>query len=413
MGTPVPLRRNRDFMILWTSQVVSTVGTRVTSIAYPLLVLALTGSPAQAGLVVFAQTLPYLLVSLPAGALVDRWDRKRLMIACEAGRAAALGSVALALAVDRATVTQLVVVAFVEGTLFIFFDLAEGAALPQLVAADQLPAAQAQNQARVQGADLVGQPLGGLLFGASRLVPFLFDAVTYALSLGALLLVRRPLQPARAPATHNRLWRDVGEGLRFVWGQPFLRTGVALIGGINFVFNGAFLALIVRAKDLGAAAALIGIMFAFFGGGALLGALGAAWFQRRVPPRLAIVGITWLWVAQVAVLVLMPNAWALGVVGGIGALAGPAFNVVVGTIAYRVTPEAILGRVRSSLRLVAWGSIPFGGLAAGLLAQRLGSGPALVVFAAVMLVVALLATLAPGIRQLPADLSTESAEHAA
>jgi MFS family permease len=410
MSGPVPLRRNRDFMILWTSQVLSTVGTRVSSIAYPLLVLAVTGSPAQAGLVVFAQTLPYLLVSLPAGALVDRWDRRRLMIICEVGRALALGSVAAALAFGRASVAQLVVVAFVEGTLFVLFDLAEGAALPHLVATEQLPTAQAQNQARVQGADLVGQPLGGLLFSVARLLPFLVDAGTYAVSCAALLLIRRPFQGRRQEAGGARLrhdlWRDLGydlghdiaEGLRFVWSQPFLRTGVALIGGINFVFNGMMLALIVRAKDLGASAALVGAMFAFFGAGALLGALVAPWFQRRVAPRRAIVGITWFWVVEVAVLVLMPNAWALGIAGGLGALAGPPFNVVVGTVAYRLTPDHLLGRVRSSLRIVAWGGIPFGGLTAGVLAQRLGAGPALLWLAGAMLVVAVLATLAPGMR---------------
>lgn len=93
-STPLlPLRRNRDFMLLWTSQVVSTVGTRVTSVAYPLLVLALTHSPSEAGIVGFAQTLPFLLLYLPGGALVDRWDRKRTMVVCDGGRALALGSV--------------------------------------------------------------------------------------------------------------------------------------------------------------------------------------------------------------------------------------------------------------------------------------------------------------------------------
>ena len=101
---PVPLHRNRDFMILWSSQVASTVGTRVTSVAFPLLVLAVTGSPAQAGLVAFAQTLPYLVLFLPAGALVDRWDRKRTMLVCEAGRAVALGSIALAIYLDTLTI---------------------------------------------------------------------------------------------------------------------------------------------------------------------------------------------------------------------------------------------------------------------------------------------------------------------
>jgi MFS family permease len=156
------LWRQRDFMLLWTTQVVSTVGTRVTSLAYPLLILAMTGSPAQAGVVGFAQTLPFLLIYLPAGALMDRLDRKRVMIGCEIGRALALGSIAFAIAIDHVTVVQVALVAFVEGSLFVLFDLGERAALVHLVPVEQLPAALAQNQAKTEGADLAGQPLGGL-----------------------------------------------------------------------------------------------------------------------------------------------------------------------------------------------------------------------------------------------------------
>src|SRR5205823_14643807 len=150
-----PLRRNRDFILLWSGQVVSTVGTRVTAVAFPLLVLAQTHSPAKAGLVGFAQTLPYMLFYLPAGAFVDRWDRKRVMLAADACRALALGSLAVALAAGNATLAQIAAVAFVEGTGFVFFSLAESAALPQIVAKEQLSTAVAQNQARTQAADPV------------------------------------------------------------------------------------------------------------------------------------------------------------------------------------------------------------------------------------------------------------------
>jgi MFS family permease len=121
-----------------------------------------------------------MLFYLPAGALVDRWNRKRVMLIADAGRALALGSLALVLAVGSLSLAQIIVVAFVEGSLFVFFSLAESAALPQIVPKEQLPTAVAQNQARVQGADLVGQPLGGALFGISRLLPFAADAVSYA-----------------------------------------------------------------------------------------------------------------------------------------------------------------------------------------------------------------------------------------
>jgi MFS family permease len=259
-ATP-PLRRNRDFLLLWSGQVVSTIGTRVTSLAYPLLVLALTRSPAKAGIVGFAQTLPFLLLYLPAGALVDRWNRKWVMLVSDGGRALALGSIAIALALDRLTLVQIALVAFVEGSLFVFFQLAETAALPHVVPRPQLPTAVAQNQARDQGADLAGQPLGGLLFGIGQLLPFAFDAASYTVSFTTLLLLRSPLQQPRERA-RTRLRTEISEGIAWLWRQRFLRSIALLIGATNFVHNALPLLVIVRARELGASPALIGVLFA-------------------------------------------------------------------------------------------------------------------------------------------------------
>jgi predicted MFS family arabinose efflux permease len=397
---PVPLRRNRDFVLLWSGQVVSTVGTRVSSLAFPLLVLSMTGSPAQAGIVAFAQTLPYLLFYLPAGALVDRWDRKRIMLGADAGRAVALGSVALVLAVDEPSMAQLIVVAFVEGSLFVLFDLSESAALPQIVRQEQLPAAIAQNQARRQGAELVGQPLGGLLFGLSRLLPFAFDAVSYAVSFVSLLFVRRAFQQRRQPSgTH--LAAELREGVTWLARQPFLRTLVGLVAVSNYAFQALVLVLIVRARELGASPALIGGMLAFFGGAAILGSLAAPWMQRRLPASVVLVGALWLWAALTAVLVLIHEPLALGAVAGVASFAGPPFNVIVGSYAYAIVPDRLLGRVRGVALMVAWGAIPLGSLSAGFLVEKLGSGATLLVLAAIMLAIALAATSFPVVRRAP------------
>jgi predicted MFS family arabinose efflux permease len=387
-------------MVLWSSQVVSTVGTRVTSIAFPLLVLAETHSPAMAGVVGFAQTLPFLLLYLPAGAFIDRWDRKRTMLACDAGRGVALGSIAITIALGWLSMAQVIVAALIEGSLFVLFDLAEGAVLPQLVTAGQLPAALAQNQAKTQGADVVGQPLGGVLFSAAWLLPFLVDAVSYLVSFTALLSLRRPFQPPRGrPST--RLRTEIAEGLRWVWRQPFLRAAVGVIGGVNFVFNALTLVLIVRAKDLGASPALIGVMFAFVGVGGLLGSFVAPWVRRSFPAHGVLVTAGWLWVAQIGVLALLPNTLSLGIVSGLRSFAAPAFNVVVNNHVYQVTPDRLLGRVRSAARLVTWGSIPLGTLAGGFLAAAFGAQATLVILTGTMGGIAAAATLARGMRQLP------------
>lgn len=203
--TPIPLWRNRDFLLLWTGQVVSTLGTRISGLAYPLLVLAITGSAAQAGLVAAAQAAPFVIWFLPAGALVDRWPRKRIMLIADAGRAVALASVAGAVVLGRITIGHLIVVAFVEGTLYVFFLLAETAALPYVVPKPQLPAGVAQNQARDQGADLIGQPLGGFLFGLGQAVPFAVDAVSYLVGLALVAPIRRSLEEEHAPQRRHLL----------------------------------------------------------------------------------------------------------------------------------------------------------------------------------------------------------------
>lgn len=396
----VPLRRNRDFILLWSGQVVSTLGTRITSLAYPLLVLALTGSPAQAGVVGFAQTLPFLLLFLPAGALADRWDRKRVMLVADAGRAVALASVALALATGRPTIPHLIAVAFIDGSLLVFFQLAESAALPHVVHPSQVTTAVAHNQARENAADLAGQPLGGLLFGVSHLLPFVVDAVTYAVSFVSLLFIRPTFQQPRERA-RTHLLAEIGEGIRWLWRQPLLRALVVTIGATNLIHNALPLVLIVRAQQLGAPPALIGALFAFYGAGGVIGSLVAPWVQRRVASRLVMVGSLWLWALQAALLPAMPNPLALGIAAGVGMLAGPVFNVVVAGYRYALAPDHLLARTQSTARLVAWGTIPFGSLLAGQLAQRLGPSPALLILAGLLVAVAAVATATRTIRDAP------------
>jgi MFS family permease len=397
---PPPLWRNRDFILLWTGQAVSTIGTRVSGLAFPLLVLAETHSPAKAGIVGFAQTLPFMLFYLLAGALVDRWDRKRVMIIADGVRAVALGSIAFALAADALTLAQIIAVGFVEGTGFVFYSVSERAALPQVVAKEQISAAVAQNQARDQGADLLGQPLGGVLFGLSRLLPFAFDAISYAVSFISLFFIRSKFQEQRERAT-TRIRSDIAEGVRWLWGQPFLRAGTGLVAGSNFAFSAIFLALIVRAKQLGASSTAIGIMLMFFGAGAIVGALIAPWIQRRVHAKFTIMTSFWVWAALAAVTPFIHNAYALGGMWAFGALFGPIFNVSFAVYRYALVPDRLLGRVGSASQFVAWGAIPLGQLASGLLLDQIGTRPTIFWLAGASAVVASLATVSPSIRHAP------------
>jgi MFS family permease len=400
LQAPVPLRRNRDFILLWSGQLVSTVGTRISAIAYPLLVLTTTGSPAKAGLVGFAQSIPFALVYLPAGVFVDRWNRKRIMLVADGGRALALASVVVALALDGLTLAQILFVAVVEGTLFIFFQLAESAALPQIVPRAQLGTAVAQNEAREQGAELAGGPLGGILFAIDRFVPFLVDAISYAVGFVTLLFLRSELQEEREPRKTN-IRAEIAEGIRWLWEERFLRVVVALVGGTNFVLNALFLTLIVRARDLDASPPLIGAMFAFFGAGAILGAFVAPAVQRHVAPRIVILLALWVWAVETATLFVLPNAVALGAVFGLIGFLGPPFNVTLASYRYALVPDRLLARVGSVGRLVAWGTIPLAYLTAGILLAAIGAPAMLLTLAALMIVVAASATLISDVRNVP------------
>jgi predicted MFS family arabinose efflux permease len=395
-----PLRRNRDFVLLWSGQVVSTVGSEMSALAFPLLVLSLTGSARDAGIVGFARALPFLFVYLPAGVYVDRWNRKHVMLVADAGRALAIGSVAAWLALGRPPLAWLAVAAAAEGGLFVFFQLSESAALPAVVPKEQLPQAIAQNQARMQGAGLVGSPLGGALYGLSRLLPFAVDAVSYAVSFVSLLFVRTPFQGERRPAERN-LRREVSKGLVWLWRQRFLRSVTALVAGTNFVHQALSLVLIVRMRDLGASPALIGGVFAILGAGSIAGALVAPWVQRRLPPPVVVLGSLWVWPVQTAALFLLPSPLALGAVTAAGFATGPIFNVVVGAYRYALVPEELYGRVASASLLFAWGSIPLGALFAGYGIAAWGAKAMLLVLAAMLLLLALAATASHDLRTAP------------
>jgi MFS family permease len=400
MNTKTPLWRNRDFVVLLGGQVLSTLGTRISAIAFPLLVLAETHSPAKAGIVGFAQTVPYLIFFLPGGALVDRWNRKHVMLVADAARAVAFASIPLALALDGLTFAQICIVAFVEGSFFVFFHLSESAALPQVVPADQIATAVAANQARAQAASLAGQPLGGVLFGLSRMLPFIFDAVSYAVSFVSLLFIRAAFQEKRE-RSQTRLVTDVVEGLAWLFRQPLLRAAVLLVAGSNFAFAGFTLALIVRAQDLGASPALIGAMFAFIGGGAILGSLFAPWVQRHIGARFVILIYLWLAAATMAIVALPQSPIMIGVIAGLGAIGGPIFNVVFASYRYALVPDRLLGRVQSASLVVAWGAAPVGALATGFMLQSLGAVSTLLILAGISAGLAVCALLVRAVRHAP------------
>ena len=399
---PVPLRRNRDFQLLWGGQAVSLLGSQTAKIAYPLLVLAMTGSPAKAGIAGFAAMLGYLLFALPSGGLADRYDRKRLMITCDAIRLAAVGSIAVAGWAAHITYVQVLVVGFVEGTATVFFSVAERAALPTLVHPSHRSTAIGQNEARQEVALLAGPALGGALFGLSQAAPFAADALSYLASLVTLPFIKAPMQAPR-PASSGparralRALRDeLGEGLAWTWRQPFLRYSAFFAASVNILLQILTLGLIVLARHDRASAAEIGVIVGCMGAGGLGGAFVAPWIQRKVPAGLVITGVIWVWAILMALIVLVREPLWLCPIMVVFGFAGPSWNVAVQAYRLQITPNELLGRTSSVALQIAWGVIPLGSLLAGVLLQALSPSAAMAVVAAGMTVTAIAATaLAP------------------
>lgn len=395
------LWRNRDFVLLWSGQTASTLGTRTSAVAFPLLVLTMTGSPGKAGLAGFAATLPYLLFYLHAGALLDRWDRKRTMLWCDVGRVVALGSIPVALWAGRLTFAQIVVAGFAGGTFAAFFNVAERAALPALVPQAQMTAALAQQETKMEVAVLAGPPFGGFLYGLSHALPFLADAVSYVFSLVTLVFIRTDLKaerPQAAGALHHEIWA----GLRWLWAQPFIRLTVLLMAVINLMFQAFTLILIVLAQKLGASSSTTGILLGLLGVGGLLGALAASRIQRRLSLRAVTIGSTWAWALLLIPIALAPCPWALAPFVAAMTFVGPVWNVVVVGYQYTVIPAELLARVKSVILLVSWGAMPFGSLSAGLLLQLTGPREAMLALAGLTLLVAAVATASRAVRLQPA-----------
>lgn len=391
------LWRNLDYMLLWSGQTISSTGTQMSQLAFPLLILAVTHSPAQAGFAGALRALPYLLFSLPAGALIDRWDRKRTMILCDMGRALSMASIPAALAFGHLTVLQLYVVSAIEGTLFVFFNIAEVACLPRVVTREQLPAANAQNQATDGITTLLGPSLGGALYAASRSLPFLTDAISYTVSFVSLFFIKAKFQKERTVA-QRALWIEIREGLAWLWHQRLIRFIAILTGGYNLIFAGFTLIVIVLAQSQHASSFIIGLIFAIGGVGAILGALVATFIQRRFSFAQVIIGTTWFSALLVPLYVLAPDAVVLGLLVALTFLTGPIYNVVQMSYRMAIIPDELQGRVNSMFRLIAFGGQPLGLALTGILIQRTGVVVTILICAIGMVGFAIAATVNTHVR---------------
>ncbi len=395
-----PLIYNRDYMLLWSGQVVSTMGNGVSFLALPLLILAITNSPFATGIASALYSLPYLLFSLPVGALMDRWDRKWVMIVADVVRAVNIATIPFAMFFGVLTVWQLCVTSFIEGTAFVFFNLAETAALPRVVDKRQLPAAVAQNEAAMGVVGLLGPSLGGFLYqSVGRIFPFIFDTISYAASVISLFFVGTSFQGERKAAQQHNLGAEIKEGLRWMWTHKLIRDLALIVSGINFFFASTYLIVILLVQQrFGASPAEIGLIITIGSVGAIGGSVIGGTIQRRFSFGAVVAGGMWVEAIFFPLVLFAPNIFVVGLINLVMTMAIPVFNIVQGSYRMALIPDHLQGRVTSAVRLIAWGTPPLGAALSGLLLQQFGTTVAIVGFSCVPLVCAISATLNPHIR---------------
>lgn len=392
-----PLRRNRDFLLLWSGVGLSLLGYRMSAVAYPLLAIWYLNSTVGAGLIGFASLLPMLLVQLPAGVLVDRYDRRRVMIVCDLVGCAAMASLVVSLLAGHLWLWHLMAVAFVEGSAAIVYRLAERAAVRNVVHARHLSAALSQNEARAQAAGLIGQPAGSSLFAVARWAPFLSTVAGHVLSLVGLLLIKAEFQTERRTA-RRRLRSELLEGITWLRGQRFLRAAVFLVAGSNLLFQISGLAIILVVKENGHSPAAIGIIGAVSGVGGVLGSLFASKLLRHLAPRTILVGAFSAWAAVTPCLALTTSLYAIGGLMALVSFVGAAMNVSAGVYQVQITPDGLQGRVTSVAMLLSSGANSLGSVAGGLLLSTVSTTRTITGVAAVMLLLAVAALVSPAVR---------------
>ena len=397
--TAVPLRRNRDFLLLQTGQLLSEAGTKSAAIAYPLLVLEVTGSAARAGVVAFDRALALTLFALPAGVVADRWNRRWLMVAADGVRVLAVGGLAAAILVGRLVFWAIPLSALVEGAGAALFAAAQAGALRAVVPARQLPGAAGAQTGRLAAVDLAGAPIGGALFGIARALPFLVDAVSYAFSTVSLLAMRGPFQEAREPDRAS-LRSRLAEGFGFLWGHRFLRICALLFGLSNFIGVGVLFAVVVLGQRQGLSGGRVGLLLSAFGGCVLLGSFLAPLVSRVLSVRAVLLLELWTWLGC-GLFLIWPNVYVLTATTLPTALAIPSTNSVVHGYRMAMTPDRLLGRVESIWRTISLLLMPLGPLVAGVLLDAVQARAAIGLFAAAALVLVVWGVFSPSIRTAP------------
>jgi MFS family permease len=405
-STTGSIRGNRTFRRLLGASSVSMLGSHITTIAYPLLVLRLTGSPFTAGCVAFAANAPSVLVYIPAGALVDRWNPRRAMLLSEFGRGMAIATVVVTLALGKPMVALLLAVAVIEGVLEVFSGLAERRYVGSLVRPDQASSALVRLEARTHVVLVAGRPLGGLLFGIGPIFPFIADVVSFIYSVFTLIRIKVfksahevMTPPRRLTSRGGNLINEIRQGLRWIHEDNFARMAILSSSAGTLIFQALIMVFLGDAHGRQLSAPAIGMVLAASGVGGALGSMVASRLLARV-------GHLWIqiqasiWVLGFALLIypvgrqFLFMAIIMAILGFTGALG----NITLDTHLMRNVDKEMIARVTSVARLASFAACAIGPVVGGVLVQGFGVPHAMFCLFFLTLALPLLAALTPAAR---------------
>lgn len=364
-------RSSRDFWLLWWATALSNLGDGIRLGALPLLTASITRDPLPVALVTAFIFLPWVLLGALGGAVVDRHDRKVLTVVGQLARGLAVGGLAVGVVSDHVSLAAIYVVAFVIGVGEVVVDTASQAAIPRL--APPGPGGLELANSRIASAQLVtnevlGTPLGALLFAAAVAVPFVLDAGTFL--VGALLvsMIRTPLQGERRARTQG-VAADIGDGFRFLVRDPFLRPMMFATGLLNVAvsaMSSLFVLLVLEVYD--APSWTFGVLVAAGAAGGLIGSLVAERVSLRLGRGPTMLVSSAFALGLMATMGLTSSVVVGSVVYFVSAIAALVGNIVIQSVRQQVTPDELLGRVVASYRVVGMGGIPIGALVGGVVA---------------------------------------------
>jgi hypothetical protein len=360
--TSYDVLRDRQFLRYFLSRQLSVTGSVVTLITLPIIVYRTSGSASLTALVAACEAAPYLLFGLFSGALTDRWNRKKVMVAADVLSALLIATVPLAELWWELTVPHVLAVAFLGPTVGVFFDGAVFGALPTLVGRDRIAEANSITWAGSSVVEMAVPSLVGVVLAFWNPAWLMaFDALTFAVSAVLIAGIVRPMYDAareRPPFTARQIVADIREGLGYLVRHDGVRT-FTIIGWLQCVGGGGFVALMVvwldQRLDLGTEGLRFGLVFGAWSAGGLAASLALPVLVRRyAAARIALTALPLS--ASVAVVVPFVTSWWLA---GLAMVTWGVFYqlVVVNSITYRqqVTPEHLLGRVNTAGRMLSWG----------------------------------------------------------